>query len=109
MLNRSTQRSAANYFAMSMLFKFSMTWDSLELWDNWAGIILPFRISYKLPTRGFLENGDENENVVSLLMTQMWMTMPFPLLPPFRHDNNGALHVVQYNRIIESDQCPIDI
>ena len=50
----------------------------------------------------------ENENVVSLLMTQMWMSMPFPLLPPFRHDNNGALHVVQYNRIIESDQCPID-
>ena len=91
-----------------MLFKFSMTWDSLELWDNWAGIILPFRISYKLPTRGFLENGDENENVVSLLMTQMRMSMPFPLLPPFRHDNNGALHVVQYNRIIESDQCPID-
>ena len=44
MLNRSTQRSAANYFAMSMSFKFSMTWDSLELWDNnWAGIILPFR------------------------------------------------------------------
>ena len=45
MLNRSTQRSAANYFAMSMLFKFSMTWDSLELWDNWAWILLPFRIT----------------------------------------------------------------
>ena len=100
MLNRSTQRSAANYFAMSMLFKFSMTWDSLVLWDNnWAGIILPFSISYKLSTRGFLENGDENENVVSLLMR---MSMPFPLLPPFRHDNNGALHVVQYCQIIES-------
>ena len=86
-----------------------MTWDSLELWDNnWAGIILPFRTT----STSYLQ-GDfwrmENENVVSLLMTQMWMSMPFPLLPPFRHDNNGALHVVQYCRIIESDQCPIDI
>ena len=95
MLNRSTQRSAANYFAMSMSFKFSMTWDSLELWDNnWAGIILPFRTT----STSYLQ-GDfwrmENENVVSLLMTQMWMSMPFPLLPPFRHDNHGALHVVQ--------------
>ena len=107
MLNRSTQRSAANYFAMSMLFKFSMTWDSLELWDNWAWILLPFRIT----STSYLQ-GDfwrmENENVVSLLMTQMWMSMPFPLLPPFRHDNNGALHVVQYYRIIESG-CVLDI
>ena len=102
MLNRSTQRSAANYFAMSMLFKFSMTWDSHELCTGTT-------TDRYLDTRGFLENGDENENVVSVLMTQMWMSMAFPLLPPFRHDNNGALHMVQYCRIIESDQCPIDI
>ena len=44
MLNRSTQRSAANYFAMSMLFKFSMTWDSLELWGSFYHFA--FRTSY---------------------------------------------------------------
>ena len=64
---------------------------------------------YKLSARkvDLLKNGDENENVVSLLMTQMRMSMPFPLLPPFRHDN-GSLHVVQYCRITESD-CVLDI
>ena len=92
---------------MSMLFKFSMTWDSLELWDNWAAIILPFTISHLTRNGDFLENGDENENVVSLMMTQMRMSMPFPVLPPFHHDN-GSLHVVQYCRIIESD-CVLDI